>query len=220
MKIRRFNFWTWIFYPNIFNPFCWMVELIYFTYYIFTNWLPKEKKGEYNVYKINKHWYRNNFIEYIVLGFISMFINTFWRNRKLTLSYINYLKELWFPCYKKDDFQRWDNIRQKYYWYLNNRLIYFKNIKRQIYLFRFDKDSEKRWFINLPEYPGSKEDLQMTEGMDDLLNILSNNFNKVYLKISNKRFNKSFQLKYKEDSPFETSALYYIKKGNLKQAIN
>lgn len=39
-------------------------------------------------------------------------------------------------------------------------------------LFDFYKTVEGSWFIDLPEYPGPKSDLQMVEGADDMLDYL------------------------------------------------
>lgn len=188
MKIKRFDFWIWIMYPNVLNLFCWIAVGLFILNVIFLSWWKEERSGRYNVYKINKKWYKSDYAKYVFLGPAAMFINTFWWNRKLTLSYVAYLEAIWFPYYEKDNWQRWENQRQKYHWYLNNRLIFFKNIKKQIYLLRFDKDPDGKWFVNLPEYPGPREDLQMVAGADLLLDTFSNGFSKVYLKVSNKRF--------------------------------
>lgn len=40
-------------------------------------------------------------------------------------------------------------------------------------VFNFYKNKFGEWYIDLPEYPGPKEDLQMVAGSDDLLDQLS-----------------------------------------------
>jgi len=42
-------------------------------------------------------------------------------------------------------------------------------------VFSFYKNKFGEWYIDLPEYPGPNEDLQMVAGADDLLDTLSNN---------------------------------------------
>lgn len=48
---------------------------------------------------------------------------------------------------------------------------------------QFDKEDNK-WYINLPDYPGDKADLQMVLGADTLLDILSSNADSVLLNVS------------------------------------
>lgn len=54
--------------------------------------------------------------------------------------------------------------------------------------FRFYKEQDinhyyRRWFIDLPEYPGSKDELEMVCGADDMLDILSDRNDEVTLEI-------------------------------------
>jgi hypothetical protein len=42
----------------------------------------------------------------------------------------------------------------------------------------------KQWFVDLPEYPGLKSDLEMVAGADDLLEILGGGESEVSLRIS------------------------------------
>jgi hypothetical protein len=44
-------------------------------------------------------------------------------------------------------------------------------------VFNFYKNKYRDWYIDLPEYPGPKEDLQMVAGADTLLDFLSGNTN-------------------------------------------
>jgi hypothetical protein len=39
--------------------------------------------------------------------------------------------------------------------------------------FRFYKDPDGRWYVDLPEYQGSKQDLEMVSGADAFLEILA-----------------------------------------------
>lgn len=52
---------------------------------------------------------------------------------------------------------------------------------------RFYKD-EDGWFIDLPEWPGSKADLAMVMGADTLLFMLSEGGSEVIIQFSNQKF--------------------------------
>jgi hypothetical protein len=39
--------------------------------------------------------------------------------------------------------------------------------------YNFEKDSDSRWYIILPEWEGSRDDLEMVDGADLMLDILS-----------------------------------------------
>ncbi|MEE1884370.1 DUF6717 family protein [Pedobacter flavus] len=54
--------------------------------------------------------------------------------------------------------------------------------------FRFYKDQKNEWFIDLPEWEGSIAQLEMVEGADTMLDIISNNTRECFLKISDESF--------------------------------
>ena len=39
--------------------------------------------------------------------------------------------------------------------------------------FRFNKEEDNRWFVDLPEWEGEKDELEMVLGADMLLDIIS-----------------------------------------------
>ena len=47
--------------------------------------------------------------------------------------------------------------------------------------FKFYKEEDNRWFVDLPEWEGDKEDLEMVMGADILLEILSGNSDYCYV---------------------------------------
>lgn len=49
-------------------------------------------------------------------------------------------------------------------------------INNKIYTFNFYKTKEKRWFINLPEWTGDPEALELILGADSLLNSLDTDY--------------------------------------------
>lgn len=68
--------------------------------------------------------------------------------------------------------------------------------------FRFYKESTGEWYVDLPEYPGPKADLQMVAGADTFLAKLAVKSNIVSLTVSEESFEGSEQLKLiKECSP-------------------
>ena len=56
--------------------------------------------------------------------------------------------------------------------------------------FRFYKDEDNRWYVDLPKYieeGGDKADLEMIAGADEMLDILSHNGNETTLHISEEK---------------------------------
>lgn len=61
--------------------------------------------------------------------------------------------------------------------------------------YNFYKQHNK-WYINLPDYPGNIEDLEMVLGADTLLDILSENTNTVDIILSLQPFEHSHELQF------------------------
>lgn len=53
-------------------------------------------------------------------------------------------------------------------------------------IFKFYKEDYK-WYIDLPDFPGSKEELQMVDGADTWLDKLSNNTEEVTVLVSTEK---------------------------------
>lgn len=51
-------------------------------------------------------------------------------------------------------------------------------------IFNFYKDIDNKWYIDYPEWKGEKWELEMVSGADTLLDILSQEDNKVTIKMS------------------------------------
>ena len=68
--------------------------------------------------------------------------------------------------------------------------------------FRFYKDVNDRWYVDLPEWQGPKWNLEMVDGADVLLNSLkSKHKNDVTIHVSLKHFeNANILIKYKDDA--------------------
>jgi hypothetical protein len=54
--------------------------------------------------------------------------------------------------------------------------------------FTFYKNDNLEWFLDLPDWKGDKQDLQMVEGADEWLNMLSMNASKITLFMSDENF--------------------------------
>lgn len=64
---------------------------------------------------------------------------------------------------------------------------------------KFYKEKE-RWFVDLPEWTGSKDDLEMVMGADTMLDYISPENNEVWLSLSTEPFeNYEFLLTFKEE---------------------
>jgi hypothetical protein len=54
--------------------------------------------------------------------------------------------------------------------------------------FRFYKEEDNRWYVDLPEWEGEKEELEMVLGADMLLDIISGNSDYAFLTLSTELF--------------------------------
>lgn len=62
-------------------------------------------------------------------------------------------------------------------------------------IFRFYKDANGEWFIDIPEWNGPKAELEMVEGADSMLDIVSENTNECFLKMSDQSFHGAEELR-------------------------
>lgn len=83
---------------------------------------------------------------------------------------------------------------------------------------RFYKTTIGEWFIDLPEYQGFQSDLQMVEGADTLLDIISDNSNECEITISEDPFYKCNVLELiGPNTEYGNGAYYFIEEYNGKQ---
>ncbi|MAX51478.1 MAG: hypothetical protein CMH22_05820 [Methylophaga sp.] len=67
--------------------------------------------------------------------------------------------------------------------------------------FTFYRDLENRWYIDLPNWEGDKEDLEMVAGADTMLDIIAQGRDRVRVKISLKPFEDcDFVLTFEKES--------------------
>jgi hypothetical protein len=67
----------------------------------------------------------------------------------------------------------------------------------------FNKNTNDEWFVDLPDYPGNKEDLQMVGGADILLDVYSGNTSNVSLFVNTDGIQYGDTLKYLERANFD-----------------
>jgi hypothetical protein len=68
--------------------------------------------------------------------------------------------------------------------------------------FNFYKE-DSRWYVDLPEWEGPKDDLEMVLGADLLLDILSGDYEDVHVKFSDEPFDDAKILTYDHDYEIE-----------------
>ena len=85
--------------------------------------------------------------------------------------------------------------------------------------YKFYKETSGRWYIDLPEWTGAKEDLEMVSGADAMLDIMSEDSDKVEMYISTEEFEGADVLDFNSEA-FELGdgayyTLYYYKGINI-----
>ena len=75
---------------------------------------------------------------------------------------------------------------------------------------KFYKEKTGRWYIDLPEWEGEKEDLEMVLGADDLLNILAEGEDFVYMEIGDEKFPGASQMVLVEPGSIEMGGCWYL----------
>jgi hypothetical protein len=74
--------------------------------------------------------------------------------------------------------------------------------------YRFYKEQDGRWYIDLPEWTGEKADLEMVLGANDMLDVLARGDDWVDVMISTEEFEESQCLTLIGDGVYENSHIY------------
>lgn len=75
----------------------------------------------------------------------------------------------------------------------------------------FYKDENNKWFVSLPEWLGSKDELEMVMGADTMLDILSQGEDSVFVYLSETPFENANQLTFVRNADeFENGAFYHL----------
>jgi len=72
---------------------------------------------------------------------------------------------------------------------------------------KFYKDEDRNWFVDLPDWEGTKADLQMVAGADSMLEMLSDGKKEIWLNVSDEEI--------KIEEPFEN----LVKLDFVREAI-
>lgn len=80
---------------------------------------------------------------------------------------------------------------------------------------KFCKETSGRWYVDLPEWTGSKSDLEMVCGADTMLDYISEGEFELILFVSEKEFDGSNKLKFiRMADEVENGAFYEIDEYN------
>lgn len=75
--------------------------------------------------------------------------------------------------------------------------------------YKFYKESTGQWYIDLPDYPGAKYELEMVCGADTMLDIISEGDSSVNLIISDYEFPDANKLEFLNEGDELISGAYY-----------
>lgn len=87
-------------------------------------------------------------------------------------------------------------------------------------IFRFYKTADGRWYIDLPEWSGSLDDLQMVEGADTMLDRVSGYTNECHLEMSDEPFDGADRVRLVEDLSKSVGGGNYIMETYQGEQIN
>lgn len=78
---------------------------------------------------------------------------------------------------------------------------------------RFYRESDTRWYVDLPEWPGSKSELEMVCGADNMLEYMSEGKGEVALILSEEEFEGSDRLEFlRLAHEFDDGAFYVLER--------
>lgn len=81
--------------------------------------------------------------------------------------------------------------------------------------FKFNREPDNKWYIDLPEWEGAHSELEMVCGADTMLDILAQGENSVYMTISETEFEgMDFTLSYIKD---EAEGGWYKLKSDMHE---
>jgi hypothetical protein len=80
---------------------------------------------------------------------------------------------------------------------------------------RFYKEKDGKWYVDLPEWTGSKSELQMVGGADTMLDIIAEDDNEVYLQLSTEKSEGFDILQFMHlATDYENGAFYHMPEYN------
>ena len=79
---------------------------------------------------------------------------------------------------------------------------------------KFYRNEDNRWYVDLPEWEGSKDDLEMVSGADSLLDIISWNYfdglDYVMINVTETENESRVSYKLVLDTILDAGAIYYV----------
>ena len=75
---------------------------------------------------------------------------------------------------------------------------------------KFYRENTGRWYVDLPEWEGSKEDLEMVLGADDLMNLLAQGDDFIYAQIADEKFPGAVQMVMLEAGSIDMGGAWYL----------
>ena len=103
----------------------------------------------------------------------------------------------------------------KWFWLLLKTMI----LRKSQLKVSFIKESDRRWYVDFPNWPLSHDNLEMVAGADDLLDILNNGTNYVSLQVYTKR-PKEYDIELKKVHSALTKGAFYTVETSLKEWEN
>ena len=86
--------------------------------------------------------------------------------------------------------------------------------------FRFYKNSFDKWYIDLPDWNGSIDDLEMVQGADTMLDKVSGYTNECYLEMSDEPFDGSEAIRLVNDLSKSVGGGDYIMESYKGELVN
>lgn len=86
---------------------------------------------------------------------------------------------------------------------------------------KFYKEKTNRWYVDLPEFEGLKEELEMVGGADTMLDIISEGDNLVYLDLKLNKIKGYGLLRFVSSTSIEEGSVYFLKNySNIEYNLN
>ena len=85
---------------------------------------------------------------------------------------------------------------------------------------KFYKEADERWYVELPEWKGSKADLEMVAGADTMLNYMSEGSDYIHLYLSEEDFEGADKLEFVRMATEIANGAHYVMKSYLGIEFN
>ena len=95
----------------------------------------------------------------------------------------------------------------------SSELLKYTNLSLISRKLKFYKESDEHWYVELPEWKGSKADLEMVAGADTMLNYMAEGQDYIYLHLSEEAFDGADKLEFVRMATEIGNGAYYIMKS-------